>query len=206
MKTPVRSSLATMMALGVAALGGCGGSAITQPPAPGVLKVAWSPSTTSTLGPIAGRILFEEVFVLGDTAIDQRAMMRDIPVPFESPSELPFTDLPQGIYSRYRSEVRGVTLDGQYGGTPLHIDVLLDHLFIDLRGDGVEISLGHSGRFLVGFDPASWFAAGELDAAEQTEGEILLDPTHNVDLLLRVLNRMPDNFSFATQATVATTP
>lgn len=196
----------SLIGVALVTLVGCGGTAVTPPPQPGTMSVHWTPVAPTTITDVTGSLLLEEVWVLGDGPIDKRLQMRNITVDLVQPTDLLYSDLPQGLYSRYRSEIRGVTLDGTYQGTPVSIHAMFDDLFVDLRGDPVEMSLGHSGRFNVSFDLEAWVEPGELDACELTNGTILLDPTHNRTTLLTILERVPNSFSMVTEELVPTAP
>lgn len=189
------------LAFAPALFAGCGGGAAPTPPTPGTLTLAWTPTPPSLLAETTGTLYFEELYAVGDSGFDRRLERRDVLVPLEAPTELVLTDLPQGLYSRFRGEIEGLTLDATYQGTPVQIRAAFEAVWIDLRGDGVEVALGHSGRFLLAFDIGAWFDATVLDSAERTGDVLLFDPTHNRELLLDVLNRIGASFSLTTLAT-----
>lgn len=189
------------LAFAPALLVGCGGGAAPAPPAPGTLTLAWTPTPPTLLANTVGTLYFEELYAVGDGGFDRRLERRDVLVALEAPTELVLDDLPQGIYSRFRGELEGLSLDATYQGTPVQIRVGFESLWVDLRGDGVEVALGHSGRFSLGFDIGAWFEAAALDSAERTGDVLLFDPTHNRELLLDVLNRIGASFTLTTLAT-----
>jgi len=82
------------------------------------------------------------------------------------------------------------------------VDLPLDDVHIDVRGDGIEVSLGHSASFDIAVDVSAWFAPGELASAQPSGGVIAIDVTHNLDLAVKVAGRLKSSFSLMTEPLV----
>lgn len=185
------------------ALAGCGGNpGGNPPPDAGTLTLTVTPTSPAT-APLTlqqARLELDNVSLVGDVA--PVSMLSDVSIDLlSSGMTLPFTMLPQGLYSRVRFTVDTVSMQGTWRGVPLTIHLESgdgsQSTVIDLRSStGVEVAPGHDATIAVGIDAASWLAGGLLDSATQSSGQIVLDSSNNVALGQQLLSRLAPSFSW----------
>ena len=143
-----------------------------------------------------------DLSVLGDVAPSRLTMVDDFTLDLTSSgTSFTMSSLPQGLYSRVRFEAEHPALDGTWHGAPLHFAFESEQT-IDLRADGVDVA-GHDGEFVVGVDAGSWFSGNVLDGiAPDSNGEIILDATHNASVAATVASRVPASFTLQDASTV----
>jgi hypothetical protein len=159
------------------------------PPASGTLTLtlAASPPALTGLTVTGGGLELEHIAVIGDVAPDPRSMLGETKAEWTKERELPFKELPQGLYSRVRFDAEKLSLDGTWQGTPLKIRCELHDLRVDLRSpSGREISPGHDARFRVGIDATHWLDGVDLSSAQLVEGQIRIDEANNAALRAQI--------------------
>ena len=186
-------------AASLTALTGCGNPGGSNGPQPGTLTVDVKPAASAVAGLTltSGKMEIEGLTVYGDVTPDGRSMVQEFSLDLVSPgATFSLSMLPQGVYSRVRFAVDGVSVAGTWKTTPFTVALEGgDNNVIDLRSNGVEVGPGQNVGLSVGVDPGSWFANNLLDGATVSSQQIVVNSLSNGAVGAQLLARIPASFT-----------
>jgi hypothetical protein len=182
------------------ALAACGNgplaSAGSDEPAQLSLTMSMSPLTLADLVVTSGEIELEHVGLYGDT--DDNNQLRRVTIQLGDPMQrFVFPTAAPGIYSRLRTEIDHVSIDGSWHGAPLHIETDGDERVIDLRSSNVALSGTQSAGFTLTIDASQWLSVGILGNGAPTAGNGLeIDEQTCPSVVDTIMTLVMSSFSF----------
>jgi hypothetical protein len=125
----------------------------------------------------SGEIVLEHLGLIGgDTMGYDRTAVDRVTIPLGGPQQtFAFPTASLGIYSRVRTEIDRIELNGTWQGTSLHISTVGDERIVDIRGPDQELSSTQSISFTLRIDSSDWLTPTLLDDATTAEGGLEID-------------------------------